>query len=267
MATSVPAVGRAFDILELFLTKDEELAAADVVRELHLPRTTVHQLLATLLERRYLSTSPNYPGRYRLGIRTFELGSAYRERLDLAREGQYVAAKISALCEETVHLGVMDGRDVTYIVKVDSTHPVRLVSEVGRRVSAHCTAVGKALLAGLSDAQIEALYSGLNVLPALTPNSITSIQQLRREIQSVREKGSSLENCESNQAVACVGAPVLGQTGSVIAAMSISVPTSRWSDTVEEELTRLVVDGARELSEIMGFRDASRASRVHSGTA
>jgi DNA-binding IclR family transcriptional regulator len=234
---------------------------------LNLPRTTVHQLLATLLERRYLSTSPNNPARYKLGIRTFELGSVYRARLNLVKEGQYVAAKISALCEETVHLGVMDGRDVTYIAKVDSTHPVRLVSEVGRRVSAHCTAVGKALLAGLSDAQIEALYSGVNVLPALTPSSITSVQKLRREIQSVREKGSSLENCESNLAVACVGAPVQGQDGAVIAAMSISVPTSRWSDAVQEDLTRLVVDGARELSEVMGYTGVSMASKVHASKA
>lgn len=254
MAKFVPAVGRALDILELFMNGEEELTAADVVRQLDLPRTTVHQLLTTLLERRYLAASPHGPGRYRLGIRTFQLGSMYQERLDLAREGRIVAAQISAQCDETVHVGVMDGRDVTYIAKVDSTHSVRLVSEIGRRVPAHCTAVGKALLAWLTESQFEALYHGAGTLPALTPASITSVQHLRREIQAVRQRGSSYEKCESNQSVACVGAPVFSQEGEVIAAMSISVPLGRWSDEIQSQLTELAVEGAGRLSEILGYR-------------
>lgn len=257
MATLVPAAARAFDILELFLDHPGELSAPDVVRLLQLPRTTVHQLLATLTERQYLSPSPDSSGRYRLGIRTFQLGSAYRERLNLAREGEFIAARISESCGETVHLGVMDGRDVTYIVKVDSPHPVRLVSEVGRRLPAHCTAIGKALLAGLTDAEFDGLYRGVTVLPSLTPSSITTVAQLRREVAIVRETGSSSEYCESNESVACVGAPVFGEDGSVIAALSISVPTHRWNDELRARLQALVVEGATDLSTVMGYAGAA----------
>ncbi|WP_426247641.1 IclR family transcriptional regulator [Nocardioides sp. LHG3406-4] len=254
---------RALDILEIFL-EENELSAMDVVRRLELPRTTVHELLGTLVARGYLNPSPHGNGRYRLGIRTFQLGSMYRERLDLAREGHYVAAEVSARCEETVHLAVIDGREVTYIAKVDSPHPVRMVSEVGRRVPAHCTAVGKALLAGLTDDQLDGLYQGIGSLPALTPNSITSFSQLRREIEGVRRAGVALEISESNQSVACVGAPVYDHTGTVIAAMSISVPLLRWSDDVQASTCELVKEGARNLSETMGFRSSLRTpSELH----
>src|SRR5437764_14114642 len=101
---TVPALERAFDILELFLD-EQELSAPDITAKLGLPRTTVHELMGTLTERSYLTTAGPRSHRYRLGIRAFQLGSAYAERLDLAREGQIVAEEIAQRCHETVHIG------------------------------------------------------------------------------------------------------------------------------------------------------------------
>ena len=79
----------------------------------------------------------------------FQLGAAFAGQLDLAREAQDVAKDVAAACNEAVHVAVLNGADVIYLVKVDSTHPVRMVSAVGRRLPAHCTAVGKMLLSNL----------------------------------------------------------------------------------------------------------------------
>lgn len=128
MGRLVPAVTRALDVLELFLHGDGTLSAPEVTRKLQLPRTTVHELLTTLAARSYLVTIPDQPGRYRLGVRTYQLGSRYAEQLDLAAEGQQVARQVAETCGETVHVAILEGTDVIYIAKVDSTHAVRMVS-------------------------------------------------------------------------------------------------------------------------------------------
>jgi IclR family KDG regulon transcriptional repressor len=251
MARAVPAVQRAFDVLELFL-QEHELSAPEITAKLGLPRTTVHELVGTLVERHYLAPAGRDNTRYRLGVRGFQLGSAYAERLDIAREGQVVAEEVAERCRETVHIAVLEDRDVLYVAKVDSSHPVRMVSAVGRRLPAHCTAVGKVLLAALPRTELDVLYANVR-LTAMTANSITNRKMLREELDKARfGNGLAREYCESNQDVACVAAPVRDHTGHVVAAMSISVPILRWSETAETDFRELVGEGGRTLSERLG---------------
>jgi len=253
MARAVPAVSRALDILELFLT-DGTLSAPEITARLGLPRTTVHELVNTLVDRDYLSAEPGAPTRYRLGIRLFQLGGHFASRLDLTREAQDVAAEIAAACDETVHVALLDGSDVVYVAKVDSTHPVRMVSAVGRRLPAHCTAVGKILLSAMSPEAFEARYPRGRALPAMTPHSITSPARLRQHLAEVRETGVAYDDRESNEAVGCVAAGVYDSTGHMVAGMSISVPTIRWNDQRRAEWTELVRRGAAMLSRRLGHR-------------
>jgi DNA-binding IclR family transcriptional regulator len=260
MARAVPAVVRALDILELFLTGDD-YSVPEITARLDLPRTSVHELVNTLVSRSYLAAHPDRPNRYRLGIRPFQLGSIFADKLDLTREARTVSEQVAALCDETVHVAVLDGTDVVYIAKIDSTHPVRLVSAVGRRVPAHCTAVGKMLLSGLSEAAFDARYPRDRPLPAMTPNSFTVVARLKQHLAEVRAAGLAVEYCESNNAAACVAAPVYDGSGTMAAAMSIAVPTLRWDDNSRDKLGRLVSEGARRLSTQLGYRDALLPSR------
>lgn len=253
MGRLVPAVTRALDILELFLEGDGSLSAPDVTRRLQLPRTTVHELLTTLAARAYLVPVPEQPGRYRLGVRTYQLGSRYAEQLDLAAEGQQVAREVAETCDETVHVAILEDTDVIYIAKVDSTHAVRMVSAAGRRLPAHCTSVGKMLLASLPEAELTARISGRE-LTAMTPNSMTDPAVLREALVGIQERGVAVEHRESNPDVSCVAAPVRNGAGRVVAALSISVPMIRWSDDRESELEQLALKGAAELSTRLGHR-------------
>jgi IclR family transcriptional regulator, KDG regulon repressor len=253
MGRAVPAVSRALDILELFLERPT-VSAPQITELLDLPRTTVHELVSTLVDRGYLDAVAGAPIRYRLGMRTFQLGSQFADRLDLVREAQDAAGEVAVACDETVHVAVLDGRDVVYIAKVDSTHPVRMVSAVGRRLPAHCTAVGKVLLSGLTAEELDARYPPGSPLPAMTPNSITSLARLRAHLRQVREEGVGYDDCESNEAVRCVSAPAYDHNGRMVAAMSISVPTIRWTDERCAEWTDLVRAGAAALSRRLGHR-------------
>ncbi|MFJ9863790.1 IclR family transcriptional regulator [Streptomyces sp. NPDC101165] len=254
MGRLVPAVTRALDILELFLDGDGTLSAPDIVRKLQLPRTTVHELVTTLAARSYIVQVPGQPGRYRLGVRPYQLGSRYAEQLDLAAEGQQVARSVAETCDETVHVAILEGTDVIYIAKVDSTHAVRMVSAAGRRLPAHCTSVGKMLLASLPEQELAARIPDGAELTAMTPNSITDPAALRETLAEIRQRGIAVESRESNPDVSCVAAPVRDRAGHVVAALSISVPMIRWSDERMAELEQLVVKGAAELSERLGHR-------------
>jgi IclR family transcriptional regulator, KDG regulon repressor len=253
MARAVPAVSRALDILELFLT-DGTLSAPEITARLGLPRTTVHELVNTLVERDFLVAEAGAPTRYRLGIRLFQLGGHFADRLDFTHEARDVAADVAAACDETVHVALLDGPDVVYVAKVDSTHPVRMVSAVGRRLPAHCTAVGKVLLSAVSMEAFEARYPRGHALPAMTPHSITSPARLRQALAEVREAGVAYDDCESNEAVRCVAAGVYDGAGNMVAGMSISVPTVRWDDQRRAEWTELVRHGAAALSRRLGHR-------------
>jgi IclR family KDG regulon transcriptional repressor len=254
MGRLVPAVTRALDILELFLDGDGSLTAPEITRKLGLPRTTVHELVTTLAARNYLAQQPGEPGRYRLGVRGYQLGSRYAEQLDLAAEGQQVARHVAQTCDETVHVAILEGRDVIYIAKVDSTKAVRMVSAAGRRLPAHCTSVGKMLLASLPEPELTARLNEPEPLPAMTPNSITSPGALHSALAGIRQRGVAVEQRESNPDVSCVAAPVRDSSGQVVAALSISVPMVRWSEERLPELERLTLDGATELSGRLGFR-------------
>ncbi|MEU6098044.1 IclR family transcriptional regulator [Streptomyces sp. NPDC047079] len=257
MGRLVPAVTRALDILELFLHGDGTLSAPDIVRKLQLPRTTVHELVTTLAARSYIVPVPGQPGRYRLGVRPYQLGSRYAEQLDLAAEGQQVARSVADTCDETVHVAILEGTDVIYIAKVDSTHAVRMVSAAGRRLPAHCTSVGKMLLASLPEPELATRIPEDAELVAMTPNSITDPVALHEALGEIRTRGIAVEMRESNPDVSCVAAPVRDRTGHVVAALSISVPMIRWSDERRAELERLALKGAEELSERLGHRGAA----------
>ncbi|MGW1886026.1 IclR family transcriptional regulator [Streptomyces sp. NPDC001970] len=253
MGRLVPAVSRALDILELFLSSDGTLSAPEVIRKLQLPRTTVHELLTTLTARNYLMPVPEQPGRYRLGVRTYQLGSRYAEQLDLAAEGRQVAREVAETCDETVHVALLEDTDVIYIAKVDSTHAVRMVSAAGRRLPAHCTAVGKMLLASLPPAELDSRIEGRELV-AMTPGSITDPDALRVALDAIRERGVAIEHQESNPDVSCVAAPVRDSAGRVVAALSVSVPMIRWSEERETELAELAAKGAADLSVRLGHR-------------
>jgi IclR family transcriptional regulator, KDG regulon repressor len=252
---AVQALARGIDVLDLFLTAGEPLSVPEMAKRLGLPRSSVYELVQTLVDRRCLVPADGHPHRYAPGVHLLELGSAYAANLDLAREGERVAEGLARVCNETVHLAVLDGTDVIYLAKVESEHPVRMVSAVGRRIPAHCTAVGKSLLAGLSDSELAERYDPASPLVTMTPRSIRSVNRLKRELNRVRADGLAFDDSESSVSVRCVAAPVRDHRGRVVAAMSIAVPEFRMDASRQRELGELVRGGARELSSRLGYRE------------
>jgi IclR family transcriptional regulator, KDG regulon repressor len=248
-----PSVTRALRILELFLNDQNPLAVPTISERLGLPRTTTHELVNTLTHSGYLRRDSKQPNKVFLGPSVFELGNVYAGKLDLIAEGRRIAEEIVAKCDETVQMAILDGTDAVFVAKVECSKMVRLVSGVGSRVPAHCTAVGKMLLSSLPELGINDLYKKQDSLENMTENSITSLSQLKHELAAIRKRGLSYDDCESNTDVRCVAAPIYNHTGKMVAAMSISVPISRMSLSRQDELSVIIRKGAEEVSKNLGY--------------
>ncbi|WP_166875905.1 IclR family transcriptional regulator [Salinibacterium sp. ZJ450] len=258
MPRLTPAVLRTLDILELFLDGDEPLSAPDVVRLTGLPRTTVHELLSTLVARNYLQRD-DATSTFRLGVRLLHLGNAYSARFDLLKAANEVAREASDRSGETVSVALRQGAEVFYLAKVESRDILRLPSSIGQRLPANATGLGKVLLAYLPTDQLHALFPDPENLPVMTERTIRTLPELERELAGVRERGVAFEREESTPNIRCAAAPVRGASGDVVAAISTSVPVPRWQQHPEQYWVDLVQDAAARLSAELGYAPARSA--------
>jgi DNA-binding IclR family transcriptional regulator len=248
----VPALERALRLLLALARSPDALTLAELSSAVGVSRSTVYSLLATLHDFGFVEKDPRHKT-YRLGIATFELGSAYLSKVDLVQSFDEVAKRLVARCSETVKLAVLDGRDVVYLGRQQGLHSVQLVARVGSRMPAHATAVGKVLLAALDDTEIERLYAGYQ-LRALAANTATDLDSLLARVQTVRHEGIAFDDAESNPGAYCVAAPIRDHTDRVVAAMSIGLPRDRYSPQRMAELAELVAEHALALSRAIGWR-------------
>ena len=255
----VPALARGLRILDLLATCRRPLRVTEIAEALSLPRSATYELVSTLRAHRAVDTTPS--GEVVLGSKLFMLGAAYADTVDLAQMAASAAEAARARSEETVQVAILDGAHVLYIAKAESRNALRLVSAVGRKLPAQCTALGKVLLSALAETEYEQLLERLEWV-SLTPTSITDPGDLRRELERVREQGWAADDCESNADVSCVAAPVRDRTGATIAAMSVSTLATRMTDERREELRDIIVGAAADLSAALGYSPVAPAVPV-----
>ena len=244
----VESVRRALRILRCFGPDRPELGVTDLSRELDMHKSTVHRLLVTLEAEGFVRLVEG--GRYALGWRLFELGSAVPAwgaiRQVVLRELERLVQRTG----ETAHLAVLAEGEVLYIEKVESDRPLRMPSSVGRRVPLHCTALGKILLAGLEDDERwRAIYGAQ--LRRFTPSTITDPDAVRNEVEKVAENGYAVDREEIEEGLMCLGAPIVDERGQTCAAISISGPSSRIQPRLAEH-TDAVLEVAASLSGELG---------------
>lgn len=246
----VPALARGLRILDLVAASSTPLKIAEISAELGIPRSATYELISTLRVHRVVDQTVD--GAIVLGAKLFMLGSRFADSVDSDRLTSAAAAALRDQVDETIQVAVLDGRNVLYTAKAESSRQLRLVSTVGRTLPAHVTGIGKAILAELSEESLNALYEGVE-LETYTPTSIGTLPALKRELAATRARGYAIDNSESTPDVACVAAAIRDSSGGVIAAMSISVPLSRMTDALREQYADQVVSAADELSTQLGF--------------
>ena len=248
----VPAVMKALSILE-HLGKKEEVSFTDIHTQLGIPKSSAYQIINTLISQGYLRQADG-SNRYFFGLKLIELGQIAANQLDIRREAKPVLRNLVLITNFTCHLGILDGRECVYILKIEGDQFVRMNSWEGKRIPLHSSAIGKVLLAWRSEAFTDEILKK-TTLVAFTENTISEPAKLRRELVEVKRRGWALDNQENERHIRCVGAPVTDISGNVIAAISISALATQLNDDYLPEAVELTQGAARQLSIKMGDSD------------
>ncbi|WP_020415699.1 IclR family transcriptional regulator [Amycolatopsis sp. ATCC 39116] len=225
-------IQRIGPILDLFTPERSEWGVAEVAETLGTPRSSTHALLSTLVDTGLLQCRGR--GRYRLGWRVVELSEAMRSGVDLRTCAEPAIQELSREVGETVHLGVWERGKVLYLDKVVAHQQVTVTgARVGSRLDAHCTAIGKVLLAHRDDAEIDRVLAQAR-LKRLTATTITDPAGLRACLDQVRARQVAFDDGEAVAEVQCVAAPVRDEHGAVVAAVSVTVPATRFRPRSKE---------------------------------
>jgi len=243
----VKSADRTLDVLEALALSPDRPTLGELARRLEIPKSSLHGVLRTLLARGWVRDAGG--GRFSLGLRALQVGAAYVDTDDAVGLLAPVLDDLAARFGETVHLGRLDGPDVVYLAKRESVHPLRLFSAVGRRLPAHATALGKALLAHRDDGEIIRLLP--TPLPRLTAHTLTDPDALLADLVAARTAGYAVDHQENSEGIVCVAVAVPLRhveraTGAVpVDAVSVSVPMSRHSPALQERIGAALVAAVR----------------------
>lgn len=247
---TLSSVRNAARLLKAFSSREPEFGVTELAERLDLGKSTVHRLLATLVDEDLIEQDAE-TGRYRLGLAVHDLGGASAST-DLHAAVLMPMSVLRNRTGETVHVGVLDGREVVYVERLDSPHTLRLFVEVGRRNAAHATGTGKCLLAFLPPDRLERLLAGGD-LERKTPHTLTDRARLRRDLQESRRRGYAVNRHESEVGVISVAAPIRDATADVVAAMSVAGPAERMEPALPK-VAGAVREAAAIASRRLGWR-------------
>jgi len=237
----IKSIDKALDILEFLSKNEQEIGISEISKKLNMGLSTVHRILFTLKSRGYVIQNQKTI-KYRLGIKLFELGCKVQNSKNLIKIVKPYLRELSRITNETVNLAILEGKDVVYLDTIESTEALRTGIVPGTRTVAHCTALGKVILAHLPNSEFVQLYRNDDNMISLTKNSISSKDELRKELRKAKENGYALDREESIEGINCAGSPILNGQGEPVAAISITGPASRFTmDKIENAKNELIM--------------------------
>jgi DNA-binding IclR family transcriptional regulator len=248
----VKSLAKAFALLDTLGKFENGASIALLSKELKMGKSTVHRLLATLREFDlvWLDASTS---NYALGARILRWSDLLIRQNLLIRHGAPILRELVQSSQETASLAVLESTEVVFIARFESTQRLRMSEAVGSRCPAYCTALGKSLLAALSEEEFRAVFDGIDSLKPMTPNSITSKERLWDHLQKVRQDGVAYDFEENVIGGICLGTVVRNHTGRAVAGLSISLPTQRLRGDILITLKDHLLKAAGRLSSELGY--------------
>ncbi len=251
---SVQSIDRVLDILETLSAAPFGMSLSDLAAATGLHVSTAHRLVNVLAERGYAMKEP-VGGKYRLTLRTFEIGSRVSGVWNLLSAAKPYLDELASLSQEAVHLVERDGNGVVYLYKAEPFQQlVRIASYTGLRNPMYCTGVGKSILALLPEDQLEQLWDTQELI-AYTPNTITDLSAMKRELALTRQRQYALDNEEHELGVRCIALPIRNWSGEPVAAVSISAPAIRLDEAEIQRLLPKLRSTAAQISHMLGYKE------------
>jgi IclR family transcriptional regulator, KDG regulon repressor len=262
-ANLVQTIERTALILEILGHYPNGLSLGKLSEKVELPKGTIHRLLTSMA---YfdLIRQDRASKHYHLGFKLVELGNQLLNHIDLRKEARSYLISLSDEVQETTHLVVLDRNKALYIDKVDlysQRGGLQMVSMLGSRIPLHCTAVGKVFLAYMPETDAEIIIQNVNS-DRRTGNTITDPTELKKHLKMIRVKGYAIDDEENEEGVRCVGAPIRNENGQVVAALSVSGPTTRITiEKIDDSIKDRVTETAMRISRKLGFSLGTKPER------
>jgi DNA-binding IclR family transcriptional regulator len=257
----VKSLAKALRILDTVGRFQHGTSIAALSKELKMGKSTVHRLLATLRDFDLIWFDPT-TSNYALGSRILRWSDLLVQQNLLVRHGLPILRDLVNAGRETANLAILDGTEVLYVAQFESMERLRLSEAVGTRHPAHATALGKALLATMSDGEFEQLYGKVDVLKSLTANTIVDRRRLKEHLQKVKNEGVAYDFEENVVGVICLGAVVRNFARKPIAAMSVSLPIQRLRGDNLITLREHLLHAVNRLSSELGCSPSDGSTEV-----
>lgn len=255
----IQSADRIFAILEA-LADQGSMRIIDLSEQLGLHKSTVHRLLASLISMGYV-TQNEQSGAYCLTYKLVEMSGKILKNTDILSLVRPYAEELSTACDETVHFVKKTGNVVLYLEKLESqsvkARSFRLSSQVGLTRPMYCSGVGKAILAYLPEAEVDAIWNS-STIERRTEHTITSLSELKKELKRIREVGYALDNEENELGIRCIAVPVFDYHNTPEYALSVSSLISRMPDERLVQLSEQLLSTARDMSRVLG-----KAPEIH----
>lgn len=246
---NVRAVERAIQILECFDDQHPERGISEIAQAVGLHKATAYRIVTTLVNYGYLEWIAEAQ-KYRLGLALTNLGFKVIRRMDLRHEALPYMKQLVEKWDETCDLSIFDQEKVFYIEVLRGDHALTISAAVGQRLPAYCTASGKLFLAYLPEPELIKILD--QPLTKYTENTITSPDQLRKQLNDIRNQGYAVDYEEYEQGVCALAAPIFNRMGSVIATIGSPSPTSRMTPERIAKIAESFKEAARAISQRMG---------------
>jgi IclR family KDG regulon transcriptional repressor len=240
------ALIKAVKILEYLAKQPQGEGTSEIARQTQMNKTTVFKLLETLQLIGFVEKSV-HDARYKLGFGLIKLAHNSLQSLDIVTLTLPFLEELNKKTDETVHLAVLNDKDLIYVAKLESTQSVRTISRIGRTAPLYCTGMGKAMLSTFSDAELTAYFAAIE-LEKHTASTITDKGQLLAELKKVKAAGYAIDNSEHEEDIRCIAA-ALTDGQQLFGAISLSVPKYRMDDATLNRYLPLLMNTRRQIRE------------------
>jgi IclR family KDG regulon transcriptional repressor len=249
---TIRSIHNALNLLEEFKGNRDELGVTELSKRLNLHKNRVFRILATLEAKGYIEQNKATEN-YRLGLKSLELGQTFIKQLGLVRQAKPFLREIVKQCNEMACIGTIRQGSAIYLDVEEPNQMVKVADRVGWRLPIHCTAIGKAQIAFVSEEELEKL-GVLDNMDKFTENTIVDKVEFIKHIKEVAKQGYAVDNEEHNLGVRCVGVPLKDYTGRVVGGISVSGPSFRMTDEVlKRKIIPVVKQAGRNVSKRLGF--------------
>ena len=252
---SIKSIEKAAAVIDLLADSAAPLPLSHIASELKMAKSTLHGIISTLVDVGYVAQDAE-TGRYFLSLRLFEIGSTVSRKWNERNFAYPFMQKLAESTGNTVHLAMLDDGEVLYIGKYESSGSAPLATDIGIKLPAHCTAIGKVLLSCLSPYELKKFVRRRG-LERYTNSTITDIEILQSELDKIRAQGFASDEQEYMVGLRCVAVPIYNSKGEVTTALSVAGPVQKLQGREFEKRKQLLFQISSEISGLLGYRGES----------